>query len=65
MLEYTFDVWLLPQLNECSILMSGHSIINKTKEISIIVILIFCLNFPISKCPLFALIYYQVSVSLL
>ena len=38
--------------NWFSMNMSPHSVVsNFLKEISIIVILIFCLNIPVSKCP--------------
>ena len=51
MLDPTFVVWLWPQLNWCSMYMSRHSFVSKClQKISIIVILIFCLNFPASKC---------------
>ena len=44
----------------CSIYMLRHSFVRKfLQEISIIVILILCLKFPISKCPWFVLIYYR------
>ena len=40
--------------------MSRHCFVSKfLQEILIIVVLIFCLNFPASKYPLLALIYYQ------
>ena len=45
---------------------SHHFFVSKfLKEISIIVTFIFCLNFPVSKCPKFALICYQFTASLL
>ena len=63
-LDLPFGVWLWPQLNWCSML--SHSFVSKfLQEISIIVILIFCLNFPSSKYPSFALIYYQFSASVM
>ena len=45
---------------------SRYSFVSKLlKEISIIVILIFCLNYSVSKFPLFLLINYQFTELLL
>ena len=50
MLEETFGVRLWPQLN-CSMYMSCNFPKQNLQEISVIVILLFSLSFPVSKCP--------------
>ena len=53
MLNTTFGIWLWPQLNWFSMYMLRHSFVSKfLKEVSIIVILIFCLKISTSKMSL-------------